>query len=187
MERWQNDCDWGKPTYSDKNLSACHSVHHKSHMDWPGIDGIAEFVKWFIFYLPACRLREVCCPQTEGCNKRHQTDNNAKLEVQKSYFNSVVNTNLQHCLDKLEKWLKRWHMKADDNLSTDITFSLKRETCYIKCTTYPTDRNCQIPRHPPRPQADTAKTHIYRKKTAWIATPPRVLDHRKKVKAVTGK
>jgi hypothetical protein len=32
-----------------------------------------------------------------------------------------------------------------------------------------------------------AKTHIYRNKTAWIATPPHVLDHRKKVEAVTGK
>ena len=32
-----------------------------------------------------------------------------------------------------------------------------------------------------------AKTHIYQKKTAWIATPPHVPDHRKKVEAVTGK
>jgi hypothetical protein len=32
-----------------------------------------------------------------------------------------------------------------------------------------------------------AKTYIYQKKTAWIATPPHVLEHRKKVEAVTGK
>jgi hypothetical protein len=24
--------------YSDKNLSQCHFVHHKSHMDWTGIE-----------------------------------------------------------------------------------------------------------------------------------------------------
>jgi hypothetical protein len=32
-----------------------------------------------------------------------------------------------------------------------------------------------------------AKTHIYQKKTAWIVTPLHVLDHGKKVEAVTGK
>jgi hypothetical protein len=25
----------GKLKYSKKNLNQCHSVHHKSHMDWP--------------------------------------------------------------------------------------------------------------------------------------------------------
>jgi hypothetical protein len=30
--RW-NKSDRGKPKYSGKNLSQCHFVHHKSHMD----------------------------------------------------------------------------------------------------------------------------------------------------------
>jgi hypothetical protein len=34
-ERRWNDIDRGKPKNCEKNLSQCHSVHHKSHMDWP--------------------------------------------------------------------------------------------------------------------------------------------------------
>jgi hypothetical protein len=38
MEHRWNEIDKGKPKYSGKNLSQCHFVHNKSHMDWPGIE-----------------------------------------------------------------------------------------------------------------------------------------------------
>jgi hypothetical protein len=33
MEHRWNETDRGKPKYSGKNLSQCHFVHHKTHMD----------------------------------------------------------------------------------------------------------------------------------------------------------
>jgi hypothetical protein len=33
MEQQWNDTDRGKPKDLEKNLSQCHLVHHKSHMD----------------------------------------------------------------------------------------------------------------------------------------------------------
>jgi hypothetical protein len=37
MEHRWNETDRGKPKYSGKNLSQCHFVHNKSHMDWPQV------------------------------------------------------------------------------------------------------------------------------------------------------
>jgi hypothetical protein len=33
MDHRCNETDREKPNYSEKNLSQCHFVHHKSHMD----------------------------------------------------------------------------------------------------------------------------------------------------------
>jgi hypothetical protein len=38
MEHRWNEIDRGKPNYSGKNLSQCYFVHHKSHIDRPGIE-----------------------------------------------------------------------------------------------------------------------------------------------------
>jgi hypothetical protein len=37
MEQRWNELDRGKPKYSEQDLSQCHFVHHKFHMDRPGI------------------------------------------------------------------------------------------------------------------------------------------------------
>jgi len=40
----------------------------------------------------------------------------------------TASTNLQHHLNQFETWLKQWRIKANENKSTHVTFSLKRET-----------------------------------------------------------
>jgi len=37
IELW-NDNEWGKPKYWGKNLSEGHFFHHKSQVDWSGIE-----------------------------------------------------------------------------------------------------------------------------------------------------
>jgi hypothetical protein len=38
MQHWWNDSHRIKTKYFKENLSQCHSVYHKSYMDWPGIE-----------------------------------------------------------------------------------------------------------------------------------------------------
>jgi hypothetical protein len=35
MEQWWNDVYWREPKNSEKNVSQCHFIHHKSHKEWP--------------------------------------------------------------------------------------------------------------------------------------------------------
>jgi hypothetical protein len=37
-KHWWNDTDGEKSMYSEKKLTQCRIVWHKSYMDWPGIE-----------------------------------------------------------------------------------------------------------------------------------------------------
>jgi hypothetical protein len=37
-EHWWNGTDKEKPKYTGKNLSKCNFAHHKSNIQWPGME-----------------------------------------------------------------------------------------------------------------------------------------------------
>jgi hypothetical protein len=76
--RW-NEIDRGKPKYSGKNLSQCHFVHRKSHMDRPGIELGAsnynmrsDFDKILTNYHEGRRWRQLVSPE-HWCHLRNYT------------------------------------------------------------------------------------------------------------------
>jgi hypothetical protein len=63
--------------------------------------------------------------------------------------------NLQTNLNKIQRWLKTWRIKANETKSIYVTFTLRRETCPpVKIN------DCQLP------QVEE-KTHILQTQTAW--------------------
>lgn len=60
MEHWWNYTDLGKPEYLETNLSHCHFVYHKSHMQWPETDSTWASVVtgwWLIAWVMAVSLK----------------------------------------------------------------------------------------------------------------------------------
>jgi hypothetical protein len=110
--------------------------------------------------------------------------------IQRYFTHTKIQLPLQHHLNHFGKWLKQWRIKSNENKSTHVTFSLKRETCpavTLNGQHIPQEEPDKYRRSPPRPPADMATTHIHQKKTSWFETSPHVLDHRKEVRAITRK
>ena len=66
-------------------------------------------------------------PETEHTLTATYADDTAILASHQNHI--TASTNLQHHLNQFETWLKQWRIKANENKSTHVTFSLKRETC----------------------------------------------------------
>jgi len=45
MEQWWKDIDRGWPNCSGEKLFQRHSIHQKSHMEWPGIESGSR--RWY--------------------------------------------------------------------------------------------------------------------------------------------
>jgi hypothetical protein len=66
-------------------------------------------------------------PETEQTLTATYADDTVILA---SYQNpTTASRKLQNHLNQFEKWLKRWRIKANENKSTHVTFTLKRENC----------------------------------------------------------
>jgi hypothetical protein len=66
-------------------------------------------------------------PETEHMVTATYADDTAILASHQNLI--TASKNLQHHLNQVKKWLKQSHIKANENKSTHVTFSLKRETC----------------------------------------------------------
>jgi len=66
-------------------------------------------------------------PDTEHTLTATYADDTAILASHQNHI--TASTDLQHRLNQFETWLKQWRIKANENKSTHVTFSLKRETC----------------------------------------------------------
>ena len=66
-------------------------------------------------------------PETEHTMTATYADDTAILASHQNHITASINH--QRHIHQLEKWLKRWRIKTNENKSTHITFTLNRETC----------------------------------------------------------
>jgi hypothetical protein len=66
-------------------------------------------------------------PETEQTMTATYADDTTILA---SHQNPITaSRKLQKHLNQFEKWLKRWHIKTNENKSTNVTFTVTRENC----------------------------------------------------------
>ena len=54
-------------------------------------------------------------------------DDNAVLTTHED--TAIATHRLQNNLNKIQLWLKKWHMKVNETKSVQVTFNLKKNTC----------------------------------------------------------
>jgi hypothetical protein len=97
-------------------------------------------------------------PETEHTLTATYADDTAILTSHQNP--STASTNLQHNLNQFGTWLKQWRIKTNENKSTHLTFSLKKETCpavTLNGQHIPQEETAKCRRSPHRPLADMAK------------------------------
>lgn len=85
-------------------------------------------------------------PTTNGVMIATYADDTAILATHSD--STTASKQLQNGLDAIQKWLKKWQIKANETKSVHITFTTRREVCppvYLNSLT--PNEGSQIPRH----------------------------------------
>ena len=78
-------------------------------------------------YLDELKLKISLSNQLPAVSLAVRADDTTILASHKNHI--IASINLQRHIHQLEVWLKQWRIKANENKSTHITFTLNRETC----------------------------------------------------------
>ena len=73
----------------------------------------------------------------------------------------IASSTLQRCLDSVEKWFHKWGFRINENKSTHVSFTLRKQTCPPVTISNITIPNKDSVRYntTTKPQLTTTKTH----------------------------
>lgn len=106
-----------------------------------------------------------------------------------SHYNpQLASRNLQNHLNKVEAWLKKWKIKANELKSVHTTFIMKRDKCpTLVSTTNASGQRDEIFRHASRSTPNMEKTYNNQEKATRSQNTTIILGYRKEIAANTPK